>query len=150
MAGTGSTPSPAGKRDVDFQLNMIPFIDLLSVMISFLLFTAIWTQIAKIDVQQAPESAPAVDAAPQVESLELAVLIKASGYAVSTRAGTLKEIAGFDAAVLGETLASVRAQHPENDAVTLTSEDTVPYRELIAVMDACLKSSLTAISVAGI
>jgi biopolymer transport protein ExbD len=45
MAG-GGAPQPtsgSGKKSVDFQLNMIPFIDLLSVLISFLLMTFVWT-----------------------------------------------------------------------------------------------------------
>lgn len=43
MAG-GGAPVPeggSGKKSVDFQLNMVPFIDLLSVLISFLLMTSV-------------------------------------------------------------------------------------------------------------
>ena len=56
MAGGGGQPTPqvGGKKSVDFQINMIPMIDLLSVLISFLLMTSVWTQIAKIDVKQSP------------------------------------------------------------------------------------------------
>ena len=57
MAGGGGPPVPeggGGKKSVDFQLNLIPFIDLLSVLISFLLMTSVWTQVAKIDVRQSP------------------------------------------------------------------------------------------------
>jgi len=45
MAG-GGAPVPEGgngKKSVDAQLNMVPFIDLLSVLISFLLMTSVWT-----------------------------------------------------------------------------------------------------------
>jgi biopolymer transport protein ExbD len=53
MAG-GGAPQPTsagGKKSVDFQINLIPMIDLLSVLISFLLMTFVWTQIVKIDVK---------------------------------------------------------------------------------------------------
>lgn len=41
------------KKDLDFELNLIPFIDLLSVCICFLLLTAVWVQIGSMDVKQA-------------------------------------------------------------------------------------------------
>jgi biopolymer transport protein ExbD len=47
-------------------------------------------------------------------------------------------------------LKQVRAEHPDNEDVNVTSEDKVPYKELITVMDLCLKHKLTGISVAGV
>lgn len=41
------------KKSLDFELNLIPFIDLLSVCICFLLLTAVWLQIGSINVKQA-------------------------------------------------------------------------------------------------
>jgi len=38
-----------GKRSVDSEINMIPMIDLLMVTISFLLITAVWTHMARIN-----------------------------------------------------------------------------------------------------
>jgi biopolymer transport protein ExbD len=38
-----------GRRSLDSEINMIPFIDLLLVTISFLLITAVWTQMARIN-----------------------------------------------------------------------------------------------------
>jgi biopolymer transport protein ExbD len=38
-----------GKKAVDSEINMIPFIDLLMVTISFLLITAVWSQMARIN-----------------------------------------------------------------------------------------------------
>ena len=39
-----------GKKALDAELNLVPFIDLLSCCISFLLITAVWTQIAGLQV----------------------------------------------------------------------------------------------------
>jgi len=47
------------KKDLDFELNLIPFIDLLSVCICFLLLTAVWIQIGSMDVKQAVGGQPA-------------------------------------------------------------------------------------------
>lgn len=154
MAGGGSAPAPGsggGKRDVDFQLNMIPFIDLLSVMISFLLFTAIWTNIAKIDVKSSPtQPANEPSATPPEDAVKLSVLIKKSGYEVGGGVEKATSIEGYNLAELEAALATLRARYPENKAITLISEDAIPYRELIAVMDVCLKSSLNDIAIDGV
>src|SRR5262249_25272841 len=157
MAG-GGAPQPAsggGKESVDFQLNMIPFIDLLSVLISFLLMTSVWTQIAKIDVKQSP-NLPSDEPTPppEEEKLNLTVIIKGSGYTVTKKGAVVKDIdkkgEEYDSNTLGEILKQVRAEHPENEDVQVTSEDKVPYKELITVMDLCLKYKLTGIAVSGV
>lgn len=48
-------------RSGNFDLNLVPFIDLLSVCITFLLATAVWTQIMSLQVDQAiapPQNTP--------------------------------------------------------------------------------------------
>ena len=93
MAGA-STPEGKGRR-FDFQLNLIPMIDLLSVMISFLLITAIWIPISKLDAKQQPEQPDVVVQAEPDEDLTLRVLIKSTGYTISTRLVSM-EVAGHD------------------------------------------------------
>ena len=44
---------PQNKKSLDFELNLIPFIDLLSVCICFLLITAVWIQIGTMNTKQA-------------------------------------------------------------------------------------------------
>src|SRR6184192_236292 len=41
----------AGKKPLDAAINLVPFIDLLSCCIAFLLITAVWSQVATLDVQ---------------------------------------------------------------------------------------------------
>jgi biopolymer transport protein ExbD len=82
------------------------------------------------------------------------VLIKGSGYTVTKKGAVIKEIEKkgeeYDSTTLSEILKQVRAEHPENEDVQVTSEDKVPYKELITVMDLCLKHKLTGIAVAGV
>jgi len=53
MGGAAPTPSgKGGKKPLDASINLVPFIDLLSCCISFLLITAVWTQLARMDVTQ--------------------------------------------------------------------------------------------------
>jgi biopolymer transport protein TolR len=158
MAGGGGAPVPSGgggKKTVDFQLNLIPFIDLLSVLISFLLMTSVWTAIARIDVKQSPNlPSDEPPPPPDEEKINLTVLIKSSGYTVSKKGAVVKEIEkkgdAYDSTTLNEILKQVAAEHPENHDITVTSEDKVPYQELITVMDLCLQHKLDGISVAGV
>ena len=41
-----------GKKGLNAELNLVPFIDLLSMCICFLLMTAVWVQIGVLDVKQ--------------------------------------------------------------------------------------------------
>ena len=40
------------KKELDAQLNLTPFIDLLSTMVCFLLITAVWIEIGTVEVKQ--------------------------------------------------------------------------------------------------
>src|SRR5215470_2239688 len=39
-----------GKKPLDTTINLVPFIDLMAVTISFLIMTAVWTQIGRLQV----------------------------------------------------------------------------------------------------
>ena len=62
-----------GRRALDSELNMIPMIDLLMVTISFLLITAVWTQMARVEARaDVPgQSEPCAGDCPQTRELHL-------------------------------------------------------------------------------
>lgn len=49
MGGVSVGGGKGGRRTLDSEINMIPMIDLLMVTISFLLITAVWTHMARIN-----------------------------------------------------------------------------------------------------
>ena len=49
MAGVGVEAGKSGRRTLDSEINMIPMIDLLMVTIAFLLITAVWSTMARLD-----------------------------------------------------------------------------------------------------
>ena len=51
------------KKHLDFELNLIPFIDLLSTCICFLLLTAVWVNVGAMNVKQAVGGQAAADTA---------------------------------------------------------------------------------------
>src|SRR3954468_18778006 len=67
-----SLPQSGSRRGLDAELNLVPFIDLLCALISFLLMTAVWMQVSTLELRQGSEAAEAVNT-PAVE-LRLQVL----------------------------------------------------------------------------
>ncbi len=49
MAGVSVEGGKRGRRTLDSEINMIPMIDLLMVTIAFLLITAVWSTMARLD-----------------------------------------------------------------------------------------------------
>src|SRR5512138_3056535 len=50
-----------GRRSVDHQIPLIPFIDFLLCLVSFLLMTAVWTQMSRIDADARVPGPPELD-----------------------------------------------------------------------------------------
>ena len=53
MSMMSSSPNGKNKKDLNFELNLIPVFDVFSACICFLLITAVWVQIGSMDVSQA-------------------------------------------------------------------------------------------------
>ncbi|MBI5507912.1 MAG: biopolymer transporter ExbD [Deltaproteobacteria bacterium] len=148
MASAG--PTPAGKRALDAEYNLVPFIDLLTCLISFLLISAVWTQIAKIDVKPTPNISGADQ--PSDPVVKLTVHIRGNGYYLIKNAEIMEmPKAGEDYPVkaLDDKLAALRTEFAEVTAITVMADDNVQYRQLVTVMDVCLKYQFNDISVSG-
>ncbi len=52
MASAGPSPSSGRRRSLDAEINLVPFIDLLSMCICFLLMTAVWMEIGGVNIKQ--------------------------------------------------------------------------------------------------
>src|SRR4030095_7107100 len=86
--GGGPTPAKEGKKPLDAPINLVPFIDLLSCCISFLLITAVWTQLARMDVTQKGQGAAgATDEMRPEPQIQLTLYINQDGYTFSTSTG---------------------------------------------------------------
>jgi len=161
--GGGAMPEQGGggkkrKKSLDAVINVVPAIDLLSCCIAFLLFTAVWTQISRLQVQQFGAGAPEPPAAEQEKQLLVTLAVGERGMNLSTSAGLTVDIplerAGAelrqDLKSLGDRLKQLRSDHPEAAAVTVSAEDTVLYGDLVQVIDTCVGQGLVAVSVTGV
>src|SRR3954470_12705834 len=71
----GAAIGTEDKGSVNVELNIIPFIDLMSCLTAFLLVTAVWVNIAKLDVKPAGRARDSIDK--PKDDPELSVLIQA-------------------------------------------------------------------------
>jgi biopolymer transport protein ExbD len=155
MAGGGSpTPSKGGKKNVDFTVNLVPTIDLLSVLIAFLLITAVWTQLARINAQQV---LPKTSDKPQEQTDEkkdkkLLILIETEEISVgfTEEAPTvLRKSDGDYVKQLREKIKAIaeKIEDKPKQQIMVGANDAVEYKTVIQAMDILLDFGLTGMSV---
>jgi biopolymer transport protein ExbD len=140
MAGASPAPTPTGRggrRPLDATINLVPFIDLLSCCISFLLITAVWVQLARLDVsQQTPGEAGERDGPPRVR---LTLHVGADGYLLSKSTGERREIGlrdgDYDYARLSAVMQEVKKEHGDVRQITLRVADGIRYSRVVMTMD---------------
>lgn len=141
-------------RKVSLELNLVPFIDLMSVLITFLLITAVWSQVSMIQIgsslygkkneeQPAPQIPPDADVVLKLE-------IRDSGYLLTLGKQVInvplvdKE---FDEAGLIAQIEKAKQLYPNKNDAAIAMQDSLPYERLIKGMDAFLKGGFPQISV---
>ncbi len=160
MAGGGAMPEQGGghkqKKKLDAVINVVPAIDLLSCCISFLLFTAVWTQISRLQAQQlgTPAAAPTPV---ELKQLQITLSLTEKGLVLSTSAGGSTDIpslgrspegtAIYDIKTLAAKLKQLKTEYPDQSAITVAAEDGVLYADLVRVMDTCVGAGLAGIAV---
>ncbi|MCA9671125.1 MAG: biopolymer transporter ExbD [Myxococcales bacterium] len=145
----GPSEGPRGKRPVDAELNLVPFIDLLVCCICFLLLVAVFTKIARIKATPASEGriSKAQHLAP-IPQKRLTVLVGAEGYTLSdgaTRRAIPRQGAAYDDSALARALRA--AAQAAAARLTFAIDDGVPYRRLVSAMDVALSSGYANIKI---
>ena len=143
----GAAPQPTGKggkKPVDAAINLVPFIDLLSCCISFLLITAVWTQLARMDVQQKGPGAAGADPQekPPENQVTLTVFVDKDGYIFQRSTGESVTIPlkdnDYDYVKLSETVQKAKADLPDKTDSNIKSDDEILYAKIIHTMDVVL------------
>jgi biopolymer transport protein ExbD len=143
MAGMAPTES-GGRRTLDAELNLVPFIDLLCSLIAFLLMTAVWSQIAALEVQQTA-AGEAVEM--PKETLGLRVFVRESGFKVVGK--DLESDLPLDFSALQSLLADKHGAFPDEREVYVDVADKVPYDTMIKTMDTCTSAGFPSINLGG-
>lgn len=141
-------------RSSTVDLNLVPFIDLMSVCIIFLLITAVWTQVSMIQIGSSiygqKNSAEELKPPPRAE-IPFRVDVRNDGYrvAVGRQTNSIPKVNGqFNKVALLDELKKVKTLYPEKVDAVITVMDELPYESLIDGMDALLTAGFPEISVA--
>ena len=141
-------------RKTNVDVNLVPFIDLMSVCIIFLLITAVWTQVSMIQIgssiygkKQTDEQSPP----PPRAEIPFRLDVRENGYRIllGSRSDTIPLLNGDynDDALMGR-LKSIKEIYPDKTDAVITVKDELAYEFLIRGMDALLNSGFPQISVA--
>jgi biopolymer transport protein TolR len=137
-----------GKKSLDAELNLVPFIDLLSCCISFLLITAVWTQIAGLQVSS---SGGPADPQAKESTIEVRLSLGDKGYQLTVAGANIDipKVNGlFDRQTLGEKLKTLKTSLPDQSAITVQPDDAVAYSDLVETVDTAMGERLRNVTVA--
>lgn len=147
--------SGGDKRRVSVDVNIVPFIDLMSVLIIFLLITAVWSQVSMIQIGSSVYGKRSeqedVKPPPRAE-IPFRLDVKPFGYRVLVGRQLIQvpklSDGRYDEATLLAELKKVKELYPEKVDAVVTMSDELAYEYLIKGMDALLTAGFPEISIA--
>jgi biopolymer transport protein ExbD len=126
------------------ELLLVPMIDIFTVLVTFLLMTAVFSRIAVMQIDL-PSTAAAKPAEP---TFRLEIIVRQDGFELSDgkqAIGTVPKVSGaYDLGALKELVLAAKRDHPLSEDASVLSERKVPYDELVQVMDAIRSTDLPA------
>jgi biopolymer transport protein TolR len=144
-------------KHLDFEINLIPCIDLLSVCICFLLLTAVWLNVGSMNVKQAVGGQPASETE---KKPVLWVLMGANGdinFNVQDSNKVPAKLAKFklpglegktNSAELEKVVTQLLVVEPRLKTALIQPQAQSAYEDIIALMDQFKKKGLTDLGVA--
>lgn len=118
-------------------LNVVPMIDMMVILVFFLIFSAVFTRTSILELNF-PQANAAIPDLPQ--GLQLEVVIRKDRIDVDDRGtGLLKSLPnldkGYDLAGLGEYLLLVKSKYQDKQDANILLEPNIAYDTLVQVMD---------------
>jgi biopolymer transport protein ExbD len=127
--------SQSAETDIMELLNLTPMMDVFTVLVVFLLITAVFASITIMDLS-VPTGAGGPANRP---NFAIEVIVRKSGLEIangrSVEAAIPKKDDAYDLKKLSEILVRLKAQYPEKEDATVLMEPKVEYDHLIQVMD---------------
>src|SRR5215203_6697955 len=118
------------------ELLLVPMIDIFTVLVTFLLMTAVFSRITIVELDL-PSAAAAKVTEP---AFRLEVIVREEGLELTngtTIIAALPKVNGeYDLKALSELALSLKRDHPDEDNASVLLEPEVEYDDLIQVMDA--------------
>ena len=149
---TGSS----GKRTLVTDVNLIPFIDLLSVCICFLLITAVWVQLGVLEVKQTQGTSASVGkdgyeiGLVLLDTKSINMELKRNGRVVKKQKVTGATLENLQASIQEITKKFRSLSKNQVTSAILTPHQSVNYGHLVAVMDTLRRNDVTNLGVLAV
>jgi biopolymer transport protein ExbD len=136
----------ARRKPVDADLLLVPYIDLLTCMVAFLLITAVWSQLARLSVAQKGQGGDEVGV---IDHLRIAVAVHADGFNLIVK-DDQKPIplqgGQLDYPRLLDELKRLKNLFPDKTDVQVLSADGVVFEKLVRTMDTAMAAGFPDLS----
>ena len=152
MAGISAGGGHGGKKNLDHSIPLVPFIDLLLCCVMFLLVTAVWNQLARLNANQQQPGQPKeqMDTPPEEPKIKLILQVQSTGYVLATTAGERTAIPkngdAYDIEELLKKLKERRELEPNRKDITVAPEDGTHYEDVVSAMDLVVGEGYEAMS----
>ena len=118
------------------ELLLVPMIDIFTVLVTFLLMTAVFSRISIVELDL-PSSRGETVTEP---AFRLEVILRKEGFEVTNgkdRIAAVPKVNGaYDFETLSQLAVSLKRDHPDVDTASVLLEPEIDYDSLIQVMDA--------------
>ncbi|HEY6873576.1 MAG TPA: biopolymer transporter ExbD [Geobacteraceae bacterium] len=122
--------------DIMELLNLTPMMDVFTVLVVFLLITAVFTSITIMDLSVPTGAGGAAAVKP---NFAIEVIVRKAGLEIANgravEAAIPKKDGKYDFEKLSELLLALKAKYPEKEDATVLMEPKVEYDYLVQVMD---------------
>ncbi len=142
-----------GSDDADTELDLVPIMNMVTILIPFLLLSVQFVSLAVIDSTLPAIGKPSEPTEEEEEKLNLSVAVTPKGYTILGASGVLGNpdgegstvpclrdgcpgVEAYDTKKLTTMLGQIKDEFPKEENVILVPDATVPYEVLIATMDA--------------
>lgn len=135
------------KKELNFELNILPVLDILSVLICFLLLTAVWMQLGTLDTKQAiGDNSTAGDKNPpslwvtlqKDGTVQLSLRDVPQAKTLEDRVARTKTGVNWEG--LESKIQSLRTQWPDLKTSIVRPEARASYGDVIRIMDQLKKN----------
>jgi len=135
------------KKDLNFEINILPVLDILSVLICFLLLTAVWLQLGTIDTKQAlgdnatagAKNPPSLWVTLQKDGT-VQLSLRDVPRSTNLEDSVSRTATGVNWAVLESKIQTLRSKIPDLKTSIVRPEARVSYGDVIRIMDQLKKN----------
>lgn len=137
------------KKNLDFDLNLVPFIDMFSVVLCFLIMTAVQVSVGSIDLKQSTGSISLTD--DKTPILVLSLNENSVGFQLKNGATNFKsQIAGLNKDQVAQVINQVKAQQSNlGSAIVLSGPDT-EYQKIVTLLEVLKSNGLSQVGISSL